>query len=95
MIMSPGVCTCRGRTFSSLESLLVLSRCCLCRVLFQGSFFPTILNFLPNDKILDLSNLKACADDKVNVTQEIKFVEITYFHYNESRTIPRFPLGVY
>ena len=32
---------------------------------------------LPNNKILDLSNLKACADDKISVTQEIKFVIYT------------------
>ena len=29
-------------------------------------------NFLPNDKILDWSKLKAFADDKINVNQKLK-----------------------
>ena len=33
-----------------------------------------IINLLPNKMILDLSNLKACADDKINVTQEINTI---------------------
>ena len=32
------------------------------------------VNSLPNDKFLDCSKLKALADDKVNVTEELKFV---------------------
>ena len=32
------------------------------------------LNFLPEDKILTLSKLKAFADDKLNVTQNRKFI---------------------
>ena len=32
------------------------------------------LNSLPNDKILDLSKFKAFADNKSNVTQNVKFV---------------------
>ena len=32
------------------------------------------INSVPNDKILDSSNLKAFADDKVNVTEKLKFV---------------------
>ena len=32
------------------------------------------LNTLPNDKILDLSNLKAVTDDKLNAIEKIKFV---------------------
>ena len=31
-------------------------------------------NSLPNDKILDRSKLKAFADDKINVTEKLKFV---------------------
>ena len=31
-------------------------------------------NSLPNDKILDWSRLKALADDKINVTEKLKFV---------------------
>ena len=34
----------------------------------------TVINCLPNDKILDWSRLKAFADDKINVTKELKFV---------------------
>ena len=30
--------------------------------------------FLPNDKILDRSNLKAFAEDEINVTEKLKFV---------------------
>ena len=32
------------------------------------------INSLPDDKILDWSKLKAIADDKINVTQKLKFV---------------------
>ena len=32
------------------------------------------LNHLPDDKVLGLPKLKAFADDKLNVTQNIKFV---------------------
>ena len=31
-------------------------------------------NSLPNDKILDWSNLKAFVDDKIKVTENLKFV---------------------
>ena len=33
-----------------------------------------MLNSLPNDKILDRSKLKPLADDKINVTEKLKFV---------------------
>ena len=33
------------------------------------------LNSLPNDKILDWPKFKAFADDKINVTENLKFVE--------------------
>ena len=36
------------------------------------SFF--FFNSLPNDKILDQSELKAFADDKINVNKNLKFV---------------------
>ena len=39
------------------------------KVLFSGKEF----NPLPNDKILDWSNLEAFADDKVSATQKQKF----------------------
>ena len=32
------------------------------------------LNSLSNDKVVDLSKLKAFADDKINVTEQLKFV---------------------
>ena len=32
------------------------------------------LNYFPNDKILDLSKLKAFADNKINVTEIFKFL---------------------
>ena len=32
------------------------------------------LNSLSNDKIVDMSNLKAFADDKIYVTEKLKFV---------------------
>ena len=32
------------------------------------------VNSLPKNKILDWSKLKAFADDKINVTKELKFV---------------------
>ena len=31
------------------------------------------VNYLPNDKILDMPELKAFADDKINVTKNLKF----------------------
>ena len=34
------------------------------------------LNPLPNDKILDQSKLKACADDEINLTEELKVMVI-------------------
>ena len=33
-----------------------------------------LLNSLPNDKILDKSKFKAFADDKIILTQKLKFV---------------------
>ena len=32
-----------------------------------------VFNSLPNDKIVDLSKLKAIADDKLDVTQKLRF----------------------
>ena len=33
-----------------------------------------LVNYIPNNKFLDWSKLKAFADDKINVTENIKFV---------------------
>ena len=35
---------------------------------------PNAINSLPNDKFLDLFKLKAFADDKINVNEDLKFV---------------------
>ena len=41
----------------------------------QFLLFPhSVFNSLPNDKILDLYNLKAFTDNKINVTENVKFV---------------------
>ena len=40
----------------------------------SGLNFCCFVNCLPYDKILDWSKLKAFADEKINVTQELKFV---------------------
>ena len=32
-----------------------------------------MINYLPNNKILDWSKLKELADDKINVTEKVKF----------------------
>ena len=39
----------------------------------SANFF-NLINSFPNDKILDWSKLKAFADNKLNVTWELKFV---------------------
>ena len=36
----------------------------------------TLSIFYPNDEILDLFKLKAFADNKINVTQKLKFVSL-------------------
>ena len=33
-----------------------------------------LFDSLPNDKILDRSRFKACAEDKINATENLKFV---------------------
>ena len=38
------------------------------------STFKDAFNSLPNDKILEWSILKAFADDKINVTEKLKYV---------------------
>ena len=35
---------------------------------------PKVFNSLPNDKIVDWSNLKASTDNKIYVTEDLKFV---------------------
>ena len=46
--------------------------CLLVWMVFMPS--ATIFNFLPNDKISDWSKLKEFADDKIDVTEKLKFV---------------------
>ena len=59
------------------EQFLLFPQC------FQKACFPGAskgvivwewVNSVPNDKVLDWSKLKACADDKINVTESLKFV---------------------
>ena len=38
------------------------------------SYIGMYFNSIPNDKILDQSKLKAFADDKINMTENLKFV---------------------
>ena len=49
---------------------------CICFHFGQGQHFVVCSRVysLPNDKFLDLSKLKAFADDKINVTEKLKFV---------------------
>ena len=44
-----------------------------CFFLFPQCSLPTLLNHFPNNKMLDTSILKKFADDKINVTQNLKF----------------------
>ena len=39
-----------------------------------GTYSPNILNYLPNDKIVGRSKLKAFAEDKINGTSILKCV---------------------
>ena len=56
----------------------VKTRDYLVKVCHLAQLFTKAQNFrlvsLPNDKILDWSKLKAYADDKINVTEKLKFV---------------------
>ena len=45
----------------------------LCSNLLSIMHYGSILNSLPNDKILDWSKSKAFADDKINVNGKLKF----------------------
>ena len=42
--------------------------------MFSKAFFLRVLNPLPNNKILDWSKLQAYTDDKMNVTEKVKYV---------------------
>ena len=37
----------------------------------RGLYAPTILNILPNDKVLDVTKLKTFPDDKLNLARTI------------------------
>ena len=41
---------------------------------YFSPFIATLFNYLPNDKILDWSKVKAFPDDKLNAIKEWKFV---------------------
>ena len=61
----------------------------------SGSFW--YINSLPNSKILDQSKLKAVADDKINLTEKLKFIfGMVEKHFRERRkcwfsAFPPFP----
>ena len=52
------------------KQFLLFSQCFPQSYIFSASKF----NPLPNDKILDWFKLKAFTDDKINVTEKLKFV---------------------
>ena len=61
--------------FSTAVSLRVVkSHDCVVKSNNKCCFLYIPWPFLSNDKILDWSKLKAIADDKINVTEKIKFV---------------------
>ena len=45
------------------------------------------INFLSNDKILDMTKFKVLADDKINATEKLKFVlgQVGRKHYGKRR----------
>ena len=56
------------------EYFKVLSETESLKQVTEFSSFPLFINSLPNGKFLDWSKWKALADDKINVTQNLKFV---------------------
>ena len=50
-----------------------MHECSLCFIFSCCAHIP-FFNSVPNDKILDWSKLKAFADNKINVTEKLKFV---------------------
>ena len=60
----------------SCHQFIPLFQQCLKKALgsqvYHQTLFCTVLT-LPNDKIVDWSKLKAFADDKINVNEELKF----------------------
>ena len=65
------------------EKLLITSNFSFSHSVFQKACFPGVsksvvvwelINSLPDDQVLDWSNLKAFADDKLKVTEKLKFV---------------------
>ena len=62
-----------GRKYCDKEKLLMFSKDFNCRLIKPGLVLERV-NSLPNDKIFDCSKLKAFADQKINVTEKLKFV---------------------
>ena len=66
------------QTLSSEEKILVTSIFSFSENAFKtfrvGSSVGSLKPRMANDKILDWSKMKAFADDKINVTQKLKFV---------------------
>ena len=45
-----------------------------CQHTIKSCEMRVIFNPLPNEKIMNWTNLKALADDKINVTEKLKFL---------------------
>ena len=68
------VILCHSFAVIILKLSLIIDRLIrLCKKQFSTIYF-LWFNSLPNDNILDLSKLKAYADDKITVTEKLKFV---------------------
>ena len=62
-------------SFLSKTSIIFQTKCDLLLVKFLISInLNTAINSLPNDKFSVWSKLKAYADEKINVTEKLKFV---------------------
>ena len=81
---STNVCIHQTIGFASLRYVIILQTkfCSMKFQIFQINCSPhgeikdlSILNSVPNDKILDQSNFKGFADDKINVTFKMNFVK--------------------
>ena len=61
------------KAFMEKKKFLITSNNFFHNVFHRHSLQLQLINSLPNDKILNLPKLKAFADDKINVTQKLKF----------------------
>ena len=56
------------------DKKMVFTRTVSFSYIYTMSFLWGSFNSIPNDKFFDWSKFKALADDKVNVTEKLKFV---------------------